>query len=98
MVVQVIRTTYEADHAMKSAMKSACPEMAVDLSAYFDGELAANERQRMEAHLEICAPCREALEGMSRLHDAFAALSASHPGGGRRRPLFQEIMARLDES
>ncbi|MBI3993613.1 MAG: zf-HC2 domain-containing protein [Candidatus Lambdaproteobacteria bacterium] len=79
-------------------MKQACAEMAVELSAYFDGELAPDERAAVKAHLDDCPACREALRGMERLHDAFSALSAARPVLSQRKPLFQDIMAKLDEA
>ena len=93
MAVMVIQATYETDKAMKQA----CAEMAVDLSAYFDGELTPDERAGVEAHLDDCVACQEALKAMGRLHDAFAALSGPRPGTSRHKPIFQDIMAKIDK-
>jgi hypothetical protein len=50
--------------------KPPCPDREPRLEALLFGELAAGERESLEAHLEECAPCREALD------DARVALEA----------------------
>lgn len=47
-----------------------CP-FAEDVSAYFDGEVTAEERARVEAHLETCASCRAMLADFRDLRAAF---------------------------
>ena len=45
-----------------AALRRRCEQIAVDLSAYVDGELEGDEftrpRCRVEAHLEVCPDCR----------------------------------------
>ena len=51
------------------------------LSAYNDDELSSAEKLRIEAHLRVCANCREALEDVrfgSRLASSLS-LSAAPP-------------------
>ena len=50
--------------------KPPCPDQEPRLEALLFGELAAGEREILEAHLDECAPCREALD------DARVALEA----------------------
>jgi len=38
------------------------PHIDEQLSAYLDGELTAQERQQVEAHLKICPQCRAEYE------------------------------------
>ena len=42
------------------------------LQAFIDGELAADERARVSAHLEQCADCRSEVEQLSVAAAAFA--------------------------
>jgi anti-sigma factor RsiW len=44
------------------------------LSAYLDGELDAERRRLVEAHLATCAICRETLDALRAGDDALAAL------------------------
>jgi anti-sigma factor RsiW len=46
----------------------------MNLSAYVDGELSINECRKLEAHLTGCAVCRESLEGLLELKQAFQSL------------------------
>lgn len=54
------------------------------LSAYYDGELAGEERRSVEAHLPGCRDCQAALRGWRDLSVAFAATG---PFGVRSRRL-----------
>ena len=45
------------------------------LQAFIDGELAADERARVSAHLEQCADCRSEVEQLSVAAAAFAGAS-----------------------
>jgi hypothetical protein len=54
------------------------------LSAYFDGELAADERRAVESHLPGCPDCQAALR---RWREASATFAAAEPLGARQRRL-----------
>lgn len=77
-------------------MDKACEEMALELSAFFDGELTPAEQGRIESHLSGCESCNHVLEDMGRLRSAFQALEP--PEGSLRKPIFKEILAKLNES
>lgn len=50
-----------------------CPS-AETLYLSLEGELGPSERRRLEAHLEGCPACREALDKRRILHEAFTSL------------------------
>jgi anti-sigma factor RsiW len=41
-----------------------CRELVALVTDYLEGRLAAGDRERFEAHLEICADCRAYVEQM----------------------------------
>ena len=41
-----------------------CEEVRATFSEYLDGELAAPDAQRLEAHVGICPRCRQALTNL----------------------------------
>ncbi len=43
-----------------------CPDKSL-LSAFYDGELASGQRDRVESHLAVCESCRRTYEGFTRL-------------------------------
>jgi anti-sigma factor (TIGR02949 family) len=49
------------------------------LSAYLDGELTAEERREVAAHLEGCEECRRELALLQRLDAALGSLDAPAP-------------------
>ena len=63
-------------------MNKACDTLRADLSAYLDGELGAEDRQRIEAHIEGCAECRRVLDEWRRVGSALAALCAVPSAAG----------------
>ena len=65
-----------------------CTELRDDLSAYFDGELAEVERDRVAAHLAECPTCRDTLDGMSRLSQLLH--------GGRQSDLPKGLWRRIE--
>jgi len=72
----------------------ACQDLAVDLSAYFDGELAGEEKAALERHLDSCESCRKRLDGMARLRIALTGLT--QPGikrGGSVMDLLKDKLA-----
>ncbi len=75
-------------------MSEGCKSYAADLSAYFDGELEADEQQRIEAHLADCAECQDTLQRLRKLRGALNALSRPPR---RHGSILQDLQARLKE-
>ena len=71
-------------------MKMACDEVRERLSAWLDGELAAEERQQVAAHLEVCPGCQEEMAVLSRLDAALGTLEVPLPA-----QLSQRVLDRL---
>lgn len=75
-------------------MSKGCKTYAVDLSAYFDGELEGEAAERMEKHLGTCEGCREALGRLGKLRSALHSLARpSQPG----RSILSDLKARMAE-
>lgn len=51
----------------------------INFSRYIDGDLSAEEANRVEAHLETCESCRLELNGMRAAIDALRSLPAAEP-------------------
>lgn len=69
-----------------------CESFAVDLSAYFDGELDAREAAAVSEHLSGCGACRSKLEKMRLLREAL------HRSGSAALPedrLIEDLMRAL---
>ena len=49
------------------------------LSAYYDGELSPQERQRMQMHLHYCSDCAAELDKMRVLSAAISAMAIPEP-------------------
>lgn len=68
--------TTSVDQRQSSALRRRCEQIAVDLSAYVDGELEAEEftrpRCRVEAHLEACGDCRALARDWGAVVDVLA--------------------------
>lgn len=75
-------------------MSKGCKSYAVDLSAYFDGELEGDSLERMERHLDGCEGCRDTLERLGKLRSALHSL-ARPPR--RRNSILDELKARMEE-
>jgi anti-sigma factor RsiW len=60
-------------------LKTTCEQVQARLSAWLDGELAAEERQQVAAHLEVCLGCQGELAVLSRLDAALGTLEAPLP-------------------
>jgi predicted anti-sigma-YlaC factor YlaD len=62
------------------------------LSAALDGELQRVERSELDAHLEVCAACRQFGEAIDAIHDlAAAAVPHRLPAAGQRRILHRTV-------
>lgn len=57
----------------------ACPTDE-ELSALLDGDLEAGRRAEVDAHLEACAACREARDGLSSMLADLSSLADEEPG------------------
>lgn len=64
------------------------------LSGYLDGELTGREQQDLEAHLETCATCRQALTGLR----AIIAAAPAYQGEAPAVDLWPGIAAQIKES
>ncbi|MFQ5501523.1 MAG: anti-sigma factor family protein [Phycisphaerae bacterium] len=50
-----------------------CRPIEEKLSAYLDGELPQQDRQRVEVHVDRCDRCRKTLSELERIHTALGA-------------------------
>lgn len=67
--------------------------VSIQLSTYLDGDLSAEERLAVEAHLETCEACRSELVDLREIvHRASALETVSPP-----RDLWPGIVARIEE-
>jgi anti-sigma factor RsiW len=66
------------------------------MSDYLDGELAPEDRRRMERHLDECAACRRLLAGLRGTLDGLHRLSAPS-GGADALQIAAAVRARLSE-
>lgn len=64
------------------------------LSAYLDRELTQGEEQMVRIHLEDCAECRRAYEGMVRLQEMTRALRFEAPPEDRMKELEKSLMVQ----
>jgi anti-sigma factor RsiW len=58
-----------------------CDEVREDLVAYLDGELAPEERERVDSHLAQCPDCRRERDGLGSTGDLLEMLGARTAGG-----------------
>jgi anti-sigma factor RsiW len=70
-----------------------CTHMEKKLVAYLDGKLHTAERRQFEAHLAVCAACRERAEGFRSVWDVLDELPALAPS-----PAFDaSVRARVEQ-
>ena len=69
-------------HLMQqSGPQQVCKQFDPDLAnAYIEHSLTATERERIEQHMSLCAPCRTAIVALARLAEAEAPASPARPG------------------
>ena len=63
----------------ENTKKMKCRRVQKRLSAYQDGELKVEERDRIEAHLMDCPECRKQYESFLHIWDALGELSDIQP-------------------
>ena len=68
-----------------------CDAIREQLSAYLDGELTQQQRQRIAVHLEDCADCRRIYEDFRTLRQQVRELDWPQPADEER----SRLMARL---
>lgn len=76
-------------------MSKGCKRYAVDLSAYFDGELEGDALTDLERHLDRCEGCRDTLQRLRKLRNALHAL-ARPPR--RQHSILDDLKARMEEA
>jgi anti-sigma factor RsiW len=75
-----------------------CDEIRPRLSSYQDGEIPADARARIEAHLERCTACRDELEAIARVARLVAgAAVAASPGFEGRLAARLETKHRVED-
>ncbi|OGP80841.1 MAG: hypothetical protein A2Y95_11535 [Deltaproteobacteria bacterium RBG_13_65_10] len=67
----------------------------LDLSAYVDEELGRAQRVRVEAHLEVCAHCRDAVERFRRLTSMLRAVEGEEMADLPRISLWPAIAREI---
>jgi len=67
-----------------------CPEVQEQLSAWLDGEVRAELRPLVAAHLAACPACQAELEALARLDAVLGRLEVAMP-----RPLAAGVRRRL---
>jgi hypothetical protein len=75
-------------------MDKECQRLAVDLSAYADGELDAGAASAVEAHLEHCAKCRREHARTAKL---ISLVKAGARVGGSDKGVLGKLVARANE-
>ena len=76
----------------KAIGKTRCPDARSLLPSYVEGELTANDRERVAGHLQICSECRAE---ESRFRESLGALAGYQPVAAPRS-LYAGFAARLD--
>jgi len=79
---------------MKS--KDSCEEIRRKLSCYLDDEIAAEEKDSVEAHLETCAQCAAEKEDLQKLTTIFRQIPDIIPAGNSEE-LFWEKVHQTDK-
>ena len=72
-----------------------CPEWTAELDLYLDGELAADDRRRLERHLDACEGCRS---GLMRREETKASLRSLACATTCSSEFLASVEARLTEA
>ncbi|MFZ3216325.1 MAG: zf-HC2 domain-containing protein [Candidatus Acidiferrales bacterium] len=69
-----------------ATIEISCVEVWREISNYFDGEIPAELRERMEAHFKVCRHCSAVLDGMRNVVGLIAdgKLFQTPPGFNQR--------------
>lgn len=77
---------------MSERMKN-CDEIVEQLSAFIDGELSADDREKVRIHLDQCADCRDLLAALRETAESVSEL----PPVRAPKELRDRVMARVAE-
>lgn len=73
-----------------------CEPFNLLLSGYLDDELAADERRRLEEHLETCEDCRRELDALKALKEDLAMLKFKEPSDAELQRYWAGVYNRLE--
>jgi anti-sigma factor RsiW len=71
-----------------------CPQVQDRLSAFQDGELQPQEKERVSKHLESCSACRERYKEMEKAWQALGDLKEILPEPG----FYGQLVEKINES
>jgi anti-sigma factor RsiW len=74
----------------------ACKELVQVVTDYLEGTLGADDRRRLEAHLEICPYCVEYVEQFRKTIEAMGSLSLESIPPERRSELLEAFRGWRD--
>jgi len=78
---------------MSERTTTSCREAIEQLWAYIDGELPADERQRVHDHLGVCARCYPHHDFQKAFREFLARQSLAQVPAGLRRRVFLRLLA-----
>jgi predicted anti-sigma-YlaC factor YlaD len=73
-----------------------CEEHKPKLSAYVDGELPADERERLEEHLAACEECRQELAELASLKEELKMIRFKEPTDAEIEQFWRSVYNRLE--
>lgn len=68
-----------------------CKKIEKNLVPYLDGKASRASRRRVQAHLEVCAGCRERIEGFHQVHNVLEELPQLAPSAAFDAAVRQRI-------
>ena len=72
-----------------------CSDIHILLAGWVDGELAAEERAAVEAHLAGCDACRRLAEGQRQAAEAYARYPVAEPTEPEWQAVWRKVGSRL---
>lgn len=73
-----------------------CEEYQSMITAYVDGELPPQKRERLERHLAACPSCKQELTEVAALKEELAMLKFTEPTDAELRRYWRSIYNRLE--
>jgi len=75
------------------ALAPGCETVEPELGAFVDGELAPDERGRIERHLETCNACRAEAALLRMMTESLRLVERPEPSEGMRQRLLAQVQA-----